>query len=55
MKYAFFTIGIFFIVPLASFVFWFIIGMIYFKIEEIKELWQYHKATQKERLKNKKK
>jgi hypothetical protein len=55
MKYAFIAIGILFLLPIISFFFWFTVGMIYLKFEEIKELWQYHKATQKERLKNKKK
>jgi hypothetical protein len=53
MKYLLLTIGIVLILPLFSFFFWFIISMICLKIDEVKELWTYHKANQRERLKDK--
>lgn len=53
MKYLLLTIGIVLILPLFSFFFWFFVSMICLKIDEVKELWTYHKSTQKERLKEK--
>lgn len=53
MKYLLLTIGIVLMLPLLSFFFWFIVSMICLKIDEVKELWTYHKANQKERLKEK--